>query len=67
MKHLIEFNTNLQYPIFVDSEMLSSRAEYCEFLLRKGYAYDDSVVKVEPPKTDEVKVDIEPKRTRKSK
>jgi hypothetical protein len=40
MKKLSDYNLDIQFPAYIDSEMLMNRDEYSAFLIRKGYAYD---------------------------
>lgn len=39
-KSLNEYNLDIQFPAYIESEMLLNRDEYAELLIRKGYVED---------------------------
>lgn len=40
MKSILEFNTPISFPLYIESEFITDRDAYNELLIRKGYAYD---------------------------
>jgi len=48
MKKLHEFDFNCMYPMYLEGEKLLDASEYAAFLIRKGYAFSDSVAPTAP-------------------
>ncbi len=40
MKSILDFNTPISFPLYIESEFITDRDAYNELLIRKGYAYD---------------------------